>query len=136
MEEMRKGLEIDPTRLDEELAKQAARYLYVAEQAVNADMQYELFKAQLSQLEASLDTKIRAEAGDKKMTESAIKAHIETNPDYIKASRTLIELRGRKEVMKAYRESWYARKDMLIQLAIKARSEMEAMLSETVRASA
>jgi hypothetical protein len=136
VEEFRKGLEIDQTKLDEELATQASRYLFVAEKAVTADMQHDLFKAQLSELEASMDATVRAEAakaGDKKPTEAAIRAEIERRPDYQKAVRHLIELRARKEVMKSLRESWYMRKDMLIQLAIKQRSELESTLAGTVK---
>ena len=135
MEDARKHLEIDQTQLDEELSKQAARYLFVAEQAVNAELQYETFKAQMGQLEASLDCKVRsaAEAAGKKTTETSIRNQIELDPNYQKAVKTLVELRARREALKALREAYYQRKDCLIQLAIKARSEIETMLSETVK---
>lgn len=134
MEDPKKHLEIDSTKLDDELAKQAARYLYVAEQAVNADTEYEAFKAQIGQLEASLDAKVRGEFEGKKTTEAAIRGQIELSPDYQKATRNLIGLRARREALKALREAFYMRKDLLIQIAIKQRSELESMLGATVKA--
>lgn len=133
MEAIREKLEIDKTRLDEELSRQAANYLYIAEKSVNAEMQYESFKAQVAQLEAHIDMKIRSEMADKKKSEATIRAEIECTESYIKASKTLLELRGQREVMKAHSMAWHMRKDCLIQLAIKARSEMDSMLSETVK---
>jgi len=133
--DLKAGLTIDRTNLDEELSKQAANYLFVAERAVNAEAEYELFKAKVSQLEAALDSSLRMAAEDNKvkLTETALRMGIERDATYGAAMRQKIELRAKKEALRALRESWYARKDLLIQLAIKARSEMEAMLSETVR---
>lgn len=135
MEKLRTGLPIDATNLDKELAHQAANYLYVAEKAIEAEQTHETYKAQVGQLEASLDAKVRDDfaAAGKKMTEAAIRMAIEAMPDFQKAQKQLIALRARKEVLKALRESYYMRKDLLIQMAIKQRSELEAMLSENVK---
>jgi hypothetical protein len=138
LELMRDLLVIDSTKLDEELERQASNYLYVAEQAIGAEAEYEEYKAMLGQLEAELDSKIRvaAEAAGKKLTEAAISMQINREDAHKKANRHLIKLRQRREVLKALRESWYMRKDMLIQRAIKARSEIEALTSETVKKAA
>jgi len=136
MEDVRKHLEIDATKLDEELAKQAARYLYVAEQTVNADSEYEILKAQVGQLEATLDQKVRAGFEGKKTTEAAIRGQVELAKEYQSAQRLLIAARGKRESLKALREAFYMRKDLLIQIAIKQRSEIESMLSGAVKESA
>ena len=132
-----RNLEINDADLDSELSEQAAKYLFVAEKAVNVEMAYEAFKVQTAQLVAQLDSKIREDATEsgKKITEAAITKEIERHPDFIKAQQALIAKRGAKELMRALRESWYMRKDLLIQMAIKSRSEIEA-LSASVRKAA
>ena len=127
MDDYRGKLEIDKTNLDEEMAKQASQYLFVAELSVQADMAYEKMKNMAGELEATLDAKIRAKNAGGKITEAAIRAEIERSEEYQKTQRALIELRGRREVAKALRESWYMRKDLLIQLAIKQRAELESL---------
>ena len=131
-------LEIDDANLDAELSKQASNYLFVAEKAVRAEMEYELFKGQRTTLEATIDQVIRekAEKDGKKITEAAISKEIQRHPDYEKSEKHLIALRANKELLRALRESWYMRKDMLIQLAVKQRAELECMVGETVKAAA
>jgi len=85
-------------------------------------------------LAAELDSKIRAEAAatGTKITEAGIAKEIERHPDYVKAQQVLNTKRAQKELMRALRESWYMRKDLLIQMAIKQRSEIDAV-SASVR---
>ena len=132
-----RNLEINDADLDNELSEQAAKYLFVAEKAVNAEMAYEAFKSQMGQLVAQLDSKIREDAAEegRKITEAAISKEIERHPDYAKAQQALVAKRGAKELMRALRESWYMRKDLLIQMAIKSRSEVDAV-SASVRKAA
>ena len=136
MEDYR-NLTIDDANLDKELSDQASKYLFVAEKAVNAEFAYESFKAQTGQLAAELDSKIRQEAAitGAKVTEAGIAKEIERHPDYVKAQQALITKRAQKELMRALRESWYMRKDLLIQMAIKQRSEVDAV-SASVRKAA
>ena len=133
-----RNLEIDDTNLDVELSKQASNYLFVAEKAVRAEMEYEMFKGQKVTLEAGLDEQVRkaAEKEGRKITEAAITKEIQRHKDFMKAENHLIRLRTNKELLRALRESWYMRKDMLIQLAIKQRAELECMVGETVKAAA
>jgi len=132
-----RDLKIDDANLDKELSEQASKYLFVAEKAVNAEFAYESFKAQTQQLAAELDSKIRAEAAaaGSKVTEAGITKEIERHPDYVKAQQALNTKRAQKELMRALRESWYMRKDLLIQMAIKQRSEIDAV-SASVRKAA
>jgi hypothetical protein len=122
--------------LDEELSRQASKYIHVAEKAVKAETEYELFKLQKEQLVAIVDSDIRngALADGRKLTEASIQKEIERSEEYQKASKHLIKLKANKEVMRALRESWYMRKDLLIQLAIKQRAELENLMSANVKA--
>lgn len=134
-EKYRDGLEIDKTNLDKELSRQAATYLYVTEKSIEAEARYETFKVQVAQLRATLDGEIRknADLTKAKITEAGILSKIELDENYIAALRTLVALRTQRELSKAMREAYYMRKDMLIQLAIKTRSEIESMLAETMK---
>lgn len=135
LDDLRK-LEIDDANLDKELSEQASKYLFVAEKAVNAEFNYESFKSQTQQLYAQLDSKVRegAAAEGKKITEAVVKSEIERHPDYVKAQAALISKRAQKELMRALRESWYMRKDLLIQMAIKQRSEIDAVAASVKKA--
>ena len=136
MEDFR-NLEIDQTNLDKELATQAARYLFVAEKAVGAELEYELYKVKLTQLEAQLDGRFRLEAQEKgeKVTEAGLLKMIDRDEAHNRASIVLLKLKANKEVLRALKESWYQRKDMLIQLAIKQRSELESLMGGRIAAS-
>ena len=135
MKEFRDGLTIDATKLDAELSKQAATYLFVAEKSIEAETQYELFKVQLGQLRAAKDDKYRQQLTEAKVkiTEALVSGEVERDEDYCTAQKQLVALRANKELLKAMREAYYMRKDLLIQMAIKARSEIEGMLSESVK---
>ena len=138
-EEMKdyRNLEIDQANLDKELATQAARYLFVAERSVGAELEFELYKAKLTQLDAELDGRFRTEALAKgeKVTEGGLAKMIERDESHNRASITLLKLKANKEVLRALKESWYQRKDMLIQLAIKQRSELESLMGGRIAAS-
>lgn len=131
-------LSIDEANLDMELSSQAAYYLMAAERAIKAEQAYNDYKLQVEQLEANLSQKARddiKERGDKpteKMTSDAMISM----PDYTKAHGRLARLRTEKEVMKALKEAWYMRKDLLIQVAIKARCELEALAASAVKGEA
>ena len=136
VEKLTSDLEINVSELDDELAHQAEYYLYVAEKAINAEMKYEATKVAFDKCVAQKDESIRlvaVEAGTK-ITENGITSTIDRDPKVIEKKIELIKARGEREALKALRESWYMRKDMLIQLAIKQRSEVEAIASSVVRA--
>lgn len=133
-----RDLEIDATDLDNELTKQAANYLYVAERAIEAEAAYKEYKANLDILEAQLSAKAREEleARGKKPTEKMVESVVGSHVHFINAQKQLNKLWSEKEVLKAQREAWYMRKDLLIQIAIKQRCEIESMMSSTVKSTA
>lgn len=129
-----RNLDIDKTNLSEELAKQAGRFLFVAEKAVEAEIRYEQAKFELQAKEADIDEKIRAQYD--KVTEKFIEKEILRDEEYIRAKRALLEKKGVFEALKALKEAWWMRKDLLIQMAIKDRAELESLLSASVKMAA
>jgi hypothetical protein len=130
-----RDLSINDTDLDGELTKQAGLFFYVAEKAVLAEQKYKDYKAQVDRLEATLSGQAREEIkkrGDKP-TEKMVSDWVLLNENYKKAQAYLNQLFTEKEVMRALRESWYMRKDMLVQIAVKQRSELESLASSTIR---
>lgn len=131
IDELKDRLEIDKTSLDSELSKQPANYLYVSEKAVQSELEYDSFKLKVEQLEVIIDKKIRdeAEAESKKITEKYVEQEIARNPSYREAREKLLQLKAQKEMLRALREAFFMRKDMIIQLAIAQRSEMESLVN-------
>lgn len=122
-----RNLEIGPD-LDRALETQAASFLYVAELAVQADTEFERIRDYLGQLTAKVDGDIREKAlsEGRKLTEGGISGEIDRNADIIKTKVALLNLRRNRDILKALKESWYMRKDCLIQRCIKERAEMES----------
>jgi len=113
--------------IDKELATQSAIYMYVAEQAITAEAEYEKLKFKLEEYEVTLDKNIREalEQEGKKTTEKMLENEIKRNKMYQKLRSKLIELRAKRDLLKNLKEAWYMRKDMLVQIAINKRAEME-----------
>lgn len=142
MERDVRDLSIDDTDLDTELTKQAGLFFYVAEKSVVAEGKYRDYKAQVERLEAVLSGKAReaisketdpASGKPLKPTEKMVADRVILDETFKKASAYLNQLYIEKELMRALRESWYMRKDMLIQVAVKQRSELESLASSTVK---
>lgn len=134
-ERIRTGIAIDRTDLDGELSQQAAKFLYVAEKSVIAEQQFRDYKVEMDGKVARLSVSIRAqlaEAGEK-VTDKVVEAHLLKHPEYLAMQKKLNQYYAQKEVLKALRESYYTRKDCLIQLAISKRSEFSALHGTTVK---
>lgn len=132
-----KDLTIDDTDLDTELSEQAALYYFVAQKSIESEKAYKDFKAKMDQLEASLSGKAREEIRAKgdKPTEKMVADWVLLNDTFQKSQAHAGQLWAEKEVLKALKESWYMRKDLLVQVAIKQRSELESLARSTVAAS-
>jgi hypothetical protein len=90
------------------------------------------FKTEMDERTAKIDAMVRESltAEGKKATEKMVEQGIIGNLEYQKMQRQLIRLRTEREMLKALKEAWHMRKDMLIQLAIKQRAELEGLGSE------
>jgi hypothetical protein len=121
-----RNIAINGEDLDREICLQPANHLFVSELSVAADQQYELFKVQAQQLYASIDSQVREEAAaaGKKITEAAVTMQIERHDDYRRAQKTLMGLRGRRELLRALRESWKMRSDLVMELSRRQRDQM------------
>jgi len=128
---------IDEHSLSKEMSLQAGNYLFVAEQAVRADAVYNTSKYALDQLGAEIDSQVRmkAEADKKKVTEKLIEKEVDRHPRYKDQRIKVIKAKAEMEMLKARREAWYQRKDLLVQMAIKERHDLDAITGSKVVAS-
>lgn len=130
------GLVIDDTNLDRELALQAARYMYFGEKAVLAEREFDLFKQKTAQIKAEVEKKFRASflsSGAKAPTERMVEAELATNASLVTLDHQLLQLKGKRDVAKLLKESMWMRKDLLIQMSIAKRAEMESIRSSVVK---
>ena len=129
-------IKIDENNLSMEMANQAANFLYVAEQAAKAEAVYDTIKFAMDQLVAELDMEVREKATDagKKITEKLVEMEVERDQRHKDMKLRVIKVKAEMNMVKAKRDAWYQRKDMLIQLAIKERNEIAAITGGTVSA--
>jgi hypothetical protein len=128
-------LKIKVNDLSREMADQAGNYFYIAECAVKAETTYNTEKYNLEQVTAELDCQIRAkyEMESKKVTEKVVEMEIGRHTMFKSQRVAILKSKANMDMWKAKREAWYARKDMLVQLAIKERGDVEA-LNRTISA--
>jgi hypothetical protein len=132
--EKKPELQIDVNNLSLEMASQAANFLYVAEQAVKASAVYDTTKYKMDQILAEVDAEIRAGAAaeGRKLTEKTVEAELELDGRVKDIKLKVIKAKAERDMLIANREAWYSRKDMLIQLAIKERNEIDAITGTKV----
>jgi hypothetical protein len=130
------SLDIDEANLSQELTTHSSKFAWVAEQAINAALQYDDFKFKVDKLYALIDKTIRdaAEADKRKMSEKKIEGEILTSEQYGEAINHLNRLRAHREVRKAKREAFRERGSMLVQLASTKRAEMDTIGFDAVKA--
>lgn len=128
-------IEIDEANIGRELAEHSAKLVFVAEQAIKAQLAYDSFKLKVNELAALIDrdARIKAEEEKKKVTEKVIQNEVDTNEEYKKASQHLLQLKANAEILKARKEAWRERGSMLVQLSSNKRAEMEALTFDTVK---
>ena len=131
-------IKIDEHNLSMEMAMQAANFLYVAEQAAKAEAVYDTTKLTMEQAVAELDMEVREKAATdgKKITEKLVEMEVERDQRCKDIKLRVIKAKAEMNMVKAKRDAWYQRKDMLIQLAIKERNEIDAITGGTVSAKA
>ncbi len=128
-------LVIDEGNLGKELAEHSAKLVYVAQQAIEAQLVYDQFKLKIEELAAIIDRDTRAnyEASGKKFTEKVIEAAVTTHSSYKESMGKMFQLKANAELLRAKRDAWRERGSMLIQLSSNKRSEMEALTFDTVK---
>lgn len=130
MEKLR-NTAIDRTNIDEELSMQPARFLFVAEKFVGAEILVTQYTEHMDRLHASLDKEVRAKlnAEGTKFTEKMVENAVKLDSSYAKAQAHMGNLKAQRDALKALKDSWVMRKDCLIELARKDRDEMRSVLS-------
>lgn len=127
LNEIAENIEINETNLSEELSKQSAFYLQIASAYVNSEADHLQAKEDYEVTYANLDSTIRqqfAEANTK-VTEKVVESSIKQTDEYKEARDKVTKAKIKAELLKAHKESWWMRKDCLIQLCIKQRAEFE-----------
>jgi hypothetical protein len=127
LNEIAENIEINETNLSEELSKQSAFYLQIASAYVNSEADHLQAKEDHEVTYANLDSTIRqqfAEANTK-VTEKVVESSIKQTDEYKEARDKVTKAKIKAELLKAHKESWWMRKDCLIQLCIKQRAEFE-----------
>lgn len=128
---LRVEVNIDRNDLDNEIADHSAKFLYVAEQCSTAELAVEAHKNVLEQTEARIAQKERnrLSKGLSKVTEKTVDHAVRTNSEYTKAQQNLANARKTLNDMKALRDAYYARKDLLLALAYNERAEKKSLLT-------
>lgn len=118
-------LRVDPQNVQDALLKQPGLYAWYATVHAATQSIVEKAKLDLDVLRARTDEKVRKEAAASgtKVTESSIPLSIDRDPEVVKASQALIEARRQEGVLRAVREAFTHRRDMLIQLSAMERQE-------------
>lgn len=110
--------EINENDIQDELAKQAGMQSFISELFVQAEMAYRLTKGKkYEEIRASI------EAGGKKATENMVEMAMLADGD-------LQTVRAKREMLKALKDSVYTRGNMLIQLAISKRQDLENQVTK------
>lgn len=124
---IRDVVKISDIKLSEEFMHQPSVYAWFAALCEIAGSEAESKKFMLSVLKANTEKKVRREyaASGTKTTESAIAAEVQTDDAFIASSIALIEAERQYSILRALVRSLDQRKDMLIQLGVMKRQEMQ-----------
>lgn len=132
---MHEKLSINSEDLDNELSEQASQYAYYGEMYVVAESDYQMAKRKVDETYSAISREIRNsyQKKNKKPTEGAIEEEVITDTRYQYVKNQLIQAQKVRDRTKLYKDAWHSRKDLLIQIAINKRAEMDSLLSSTVR---
>jgi len=125
------NLVINENDLDYELAHQAAKYLHAAKQYFEAETAYRTAKSNLEYVESVVRREVRDNA-DKKMTVDQVADAARLDQRVVEAQRAYNEATANRDYYKSLKEAWYQRKDLVVQLAILQRNELNSLSSEHV----
>ena len=128
--DLKRDLNIDPLRINDEVVRQPGLFAYYVEQMVEADRKAKHMKLQLEVLEAAIDKQVRdrALAGREKITETIVEKRIRSSDAWIEKKRQLIDLQTQAEQIRGIVEAMRQKKDMLITFATNVRQEMASGL--------
>ena len=124
--ETRETLGIDRDNLDEEIAKQASTCSWFLVQRAKAAAMIADVEAEIKDMEAVLDPKIRAKAKEdgEKITEAGIKAAMQRDEQRGSLKEKFRKLMAAEGLLGAFVDAFRQRKDMLVSLGFSRRQEM------------
>jgi len=113
--------------LNEAMLEQSALMSYYGELATKAQSQVDRAKMMTEITEAKVGRDARRAAADdgKKVTEKQLEQEVSLNTEVIKLRRAVIEARSIYEGLRATVEALKAKKDMIIQIGVRHRMELE-----------
>jgi len=122
-----KELEVDEALINENLKEQASLYAWYSVLEQEAEKAYRDSKLELDITESSLDEYFRNELqkGSGKVTETLIQKKIALSDEYIQKRAQVNETRAYWGKLKAIRQGFEHRKDMLIALASNLRQQYD-----------
>lgn len=128
--ELRADVAFDLNYLDEAIRDHAGRFVHYAGLSARARRQYELTKAITEVAESKLYAIHRESfaAEGKKATEGQIEAAVKQDPRWFSAQQRLIDARAIASLAGDAREAFSQRKDMLVQVSVDRRTEMQGEL--------
>lgn len=117
LEEFRGYLRIDKHALDQELAEQPGLFEKVGEAHALAVADKDAAKEELANVDARLDGIIRKSAGDKRVTDTAIKNRIQAHSKHRNAFAAYLTAKMRADQIAALKDAFHSRAYMLRELA-------------------
>lgn len=126
---------IDENDLDTELSEQASRFLFAAQKHAQAQARHDALKLERDIIVAKIAEELRfaAEKDKRKISEAFIDKQINLDERYQNIRSQIIKSRVQRDYMRATERAMFQRKDMLIQMAISRRGELETMVSDSVK---
>lgn len=120
-------LTLDEEGINEYLKNQPSLYAFYAVMQEAADAQVAEAKLHLETLEATLDDAFRTEAAKSgtKITETLLANRIKVNDDYIASVIALNEAKRQVGQLRAIKDAFVHRKDMLVTLASNMRAQQD-----------
>lgn len=118
-----KDIEINVARLDEEFTRLPLLLFRYSEARAESGEQADLAEARYKEARSKCYVEIVRNA-DKKPSDKAIEAEIDTNPEVLELKREYYKVKRDFETIKGFVESLRAKKDMLIQCGSDRRKEL------------
>lgn len=129
-------LKVDEDNLNESLIEQSSKYAWYGAIYSQVKQQYEDLKAQLGDVEASVDRRIREDAdfeGKKKPAETAMVRYVHGDKEYIKFIEKINEARRKVDLINYVLTAFEQRISVLITLGANIRNEQKQFGIDTIK---
>ena len=123
IKDMHAELKFDPEDIGRELERQPSLYFYYAGLYSNAEEYEARFKNLAKTAEGVIEQGIRKEAREKRIkeTDSSVKSRLASDEFYNEVLSSLVDAQKLLSLLKVLKESFYMRRDMLVQVSANKR---------------